>query len=205
MPYQVVRTFEERVAAYAGAKFGVAVESGTAAIFLSILRRKHERGGISDVWVPKRTYPSVPCSVIHAGGRVRFKDEDWRGVYDIAPLGVVDAALRFSRGMYQAGTLYCLSFHAKKHLAIGRGGMILTDDEDAYRWLKKARFDGRDECDLHTPQVFTLGWNMYLTPDQAARGLMAFSIINNRPDSPPDLDASKQGYPDLSEQEVYRQ
>lgn len=205
MPYAVVRSFEERVAAYAGAKFGVAVESGTAAIFLSILRRKYERGGISDAWIPKRTYPSVACSIIHAGGRVRFKDEDWCGVYDIAPLGVVDAALRFRRGMYQPGSLYCLSFHAKKHLAIGRGGMILTDDEAAYRWLKKARFDGRDECDLHAPQTFTLGWNMYLTPDQAARGLMAFSIINNRAESPDDLDATKQGYPDLSEQEVYRQ
>lgn len=203
MPYRVVRAFEEAVAEYAGAKYGVAVESGTAAIFLSLYRRRWEKGIIEDVEIPARTYPSVPCSIIHWGGRVRFSPEPWGGVYRLNPLDIVDGALRFRRGMYEGG-LHCLSFHVKKHLAIGRGGMILTDDEDAYTWLKRARFDGRGECDLNKDSFSILGFNMYMTPDQAARGLMAFSIIKNRGVDPEDLDVAAQGYPDLSQYEVYR-
>lgn len=204
MPYKIVREFEERIADYAGAKYGVAVESGTAAIFLSLYRRRWEKGIIEEVEIPKKTYPSVPCSIIHWGGRVVFTDEKWAGVYELKPLGIVDSALRFRRGMY-AGGLHCLSFHVKKHLAIGRGGMILTDDAEAYAWLKRARFDGRGECDLNTDKFEMLGFNMYMTPDQAARGLMAFNLIKNSGVDPEDLDVEKQGYPDLSQYEVYRQ
>jgi len=210
MPYQVVRNFESRVAAYAGARYGVAVESGSAAIFLSLMYAKQKMKEADDsrwnnlvVDVPSRTYPSVPCSVIHAGWKVRFIQDPWEGIYQLNPLLIHDGALRFRRGMY-AGGLHCLSFHVKKHLAIGRGGMILLNDPKGYEWLKRARFDGRKECDLDQDDLSMLGWNMYMTPDQAARGLMAFSIINNRKEDPADLDAAAQGYPDLSKYEVYK-
>lgn len=204
MPYRVVRAFEEAVAEYAGAKYGVAVESGTAALFLSLYRRRWERGSIEDVHIPARTYPSVPCSIILWGGRPVF-DGAWLdgSVYVLDPLDIVDGALAFRRGMYRGG-LHCLSFHVKKHLAIGRGGMILTDDEGAYAWLKRARFDGRGECDLSKDTLSMLGFNMYMTPDQAARGLMAFSIIKNKAKDPDDLEVEAQGYPDLSMVEAYR-
>lgn len=204
MPYKIVREFESRVAEYAGAKYGVAVESGTAAIFLSLMLVK-SRVGVGEVTIPRHTYPSVPCSIIHAGGKVVFSDIPWVGVYKLEPHNIYDSALRFKSGMYVPQSLYCLSFHAKKHLAIGRGGMILTDDENSYNWLKKARFDGRGECDLNKDNFSMLGWNMYMTPDQAARGLMTFSILNNSGVSPDDLPVDKQGYPDLSQYEVYKQ
>ena len=38
-----------------------------------------------------------------------------------------------------------LSFHIKKQLPIGKGGMILTDDQQAVEWFKKARYEGRSE------------------------------------------------------------
>lgn len=205
MPYDVTRKFESEVAAYAGAKYGVAVESGTAAIFLSLYRRWWERGGIEEVEIPARTYPSVACSIIHWGGRPIFIQDGWLdgSVYVLKPLDIVDGALSFRRGMYRGG-LHCLSFHVKKLLPIGRGGMILTDDEETYRWLKKARFDGRDECDLNRDSFSMLGFNMYMTPEQAARGLQLFSIIRNSTKDPADLVVSEQGYPDLSQYEVYR-
>ena len=138
-PYQVVDKFEKQIAKFAGSKYAVAVESGTAAIFLSLIYR-----GITPsvyAWIPKLTYPSVPCSIIQAGGVVRFDDRKWKGVYEIKPYGVIDGALRFRKGMYKGG-LHCLSFHMKKLLPIGRGGMILTDDKKAYEALKRLRFDG---------------------------------------------------------------
>jgi dTDP-4-amino-4,6-dideoxygalactose transaminase len=200
-PYSIVIDFEERIAEWAGAKYGVAVESGTAAIFLSLMYLKDKLGGIGTVTIPKYTYPSVPCSIIHAGGKVKFEDLDWQGEYELKPLNVWDAALRFKKGMYHGG-FQCLSFHIKKHLPIGRGGMILTDDEEAMRWLKKARFDGREPVPLLEDNFTMLGYNMYMEPSQAARGIQLFEIIRNK--ELPDLKREEQGYPNLDLFEVYK-
>lgn len=197
--YNVVRQFEETIAEYAGSKYAVAVESCTAAIFLSLMYRKVKGKEVS---IPKHTYPSVPCSIIHAGGKVKFTDQDWTGIYELAPFKIIDSAIRFKKDMYIKDTLYCLSFHSKKKLAIGRGGMILTDSEEAYKWFKTARFDGRPEADLNAPNMqLSLGWNMYMMPEQAARGLQLFDMIKHKDDE--DLDVTKQGYPDLSKHEIY--
>jgi dTDP-4-amino-4,6-dideoxygalactose transaminase len=197
-PYSVVNQFEQTIAEYCGSKYAVAVESGTAAIFLSLMYKKVE--GLSIV-IPKYTYPSIPCSIIHAGGKVDFKNIPWHGEYELCPTDIWDSALRFKKGMYHGG-LQCLSFHVKKHLPIGRGGMILTDDEEAYKWLKLARFDGRQEEpleDMKEPTV--LGFNAYMTPEQAIRGLMLFQTIKNK--DLPDLDSKVQGYPNLSLFKIY--
>lgn len=193
--YDVVRTFEETIADYAGSKFAVAVESGTAAIFLSCVYKK-----VKIVKLPKLTYPSVPCSVIHAGGSVAFWDYQWEGIYDLMPYDIWDGALRFKRGMYSGG-LHCLSFHSKKLLPIGRGGMILTNDEQAYNWLKLARFDGREEKPLGEDSIKIVGWNMYMQPEQAARGLQLFDMIKNKDLA--DLKVKDQGYVDLSKLDIY--
>lgn len=201
-PYQVIRDFEEEVATWSGAKFGVAVESCTAALFLSLQYRKTELPGgyLGTVEIPARTYPGVPCAIIHSGGRVNFRQVPWSGVYELAPYRIVDGALRFQKNMYEGG-LHCLSFHLKKHLPIGRGGMILTNDEKAYKWLKKARFDGRDEVPLLQDNFTMLGWNMYMQPEQASRGLQLFSLVKGRVQE--DLKVEEQGYPNLAEYKIY--
>jgi len=194
-PYKIVDEFEKVIANWAGARYGVAVESASAALFLCCELLK-----VKEVEIPCHTYPSVPNAIIHAGGKVRFTKEKWSGVYELKPYGIIDGALRFQPGMYNGG-LHCLSFHMKKHLPIGRGGMILTDSEEAYKYFKKARFDGRDEVPLQDDTFTQLGWNMYMTPEQASRGLMLFSTIHfkNLDDIPVEL----QGYPDLSQYEIY--
>lgn len=197
-PFDVVRQFEQAVADYAGAKYGVGVISCSNALMLSCAYRK-----VKEVTIPKRTYVSVPYSIIHAGGTVNFEEVDWEGVYELKPYKIIDGALRFRRGMYQPGTLHCLSFHYRKPLSIGRGGMILTDNKDAYEWLKRARFDGRTEGVPMTEDNFThLGWNVYMYPEEAAKGLHRFNFIKDR--DLPDLDVGSQGYPDLSKFEVFK-
>ena len=124
-PFQIVSEFEKMIAEYAGSKYAVAVESCSAAIFLCCEYLK-----VNEVEIPRFTYPSVPCGIIHAGGRVKFRDEDWVGVYELKPYKIFDGALRFKRNMYKGG-YHCLSFHTKKHIGIGRGGMILTDSKRA--------------------------------------------------------------------------
>lgn len=199
--FEVVDKFEKEVAAWTGAKYAVAVESGTAAIFLSLMYRKYQSLPVTEVEIPRYTYPSVPCSIIHAGYKVKFNDDEWTGRYDLFPLNIWDSALSFHKDMYSQG-LVCLSFHTKKLLPIGRGGMILTDDYEAYKWLKKARFDGRDEVPLGEDELTMLGWNMYMSPECASRGLMLFDVYKNNPR--PDLEVSKQGYPDLSRFKIYQ-
>ncbi len=195
MPYKVIKQFEEAVSSWAGARYGVAVESCTAAIFLSCVYRK-----VKKVEIPKRTYPGVACSIIHAGGRIKFSDNPWKGMYELYPYEIYDGALRFQKNMYKRG-LHCLSFHTKKHLPIGRGGMILTDDKRAAEWLRRARFDGRHEVPISQDSFDMLGWNMYLTPEQAARGLELFEAIKNK--YLEDLQVEDQHYPDLSRFKIY--
>ena len=203
--YDIVRRFEEEVAAWAGSKYAVAVSSCTNALFLACyykFRWEEEIFGKCRhfVHIPKRTYPGVPCSIIHAGGEVYFTEETWMGCYQLRPYPIYDSAKRFRPNMYIKDSLYCLSFHVKKHLPIGRGGMILTDDLKAVEWLKRARFDGRREKPLSDDYFDVLGWNVYMTPEQAARGLQLFHCIRDTEDQEEIPD-----YPDLSRYPIYQQ
>lgn len=194
--FQVVRDFEAAVAKYAGSKYAASVDSCSNALFLCCLYCK-----VETVTIPKRTYPSVPCGIIHAGGKVVFEDLDWVGIYQLKPYPIIDGAKRFRKGMYEGG-YHCLSFHAKKHVPIGRGGMILTDDKDAYDWFKLMRFDGREECALTDQKEYKLcGWNFYMSPEQAARGLWLLGSIK---DDNPDL-LEIPPYPDLSLHPAYKE
>jgi hypothetical protein len=48
-----------------------------------------------------------------------------------------------------------------------------------------------------------LGWNCYLQPEQAARGIQLMQAMGDR--ELPDLDVQSQGYPDLSTFKIYTQ
>lgn len=200
-PYQPVRDFEEAIAEYCDAPYAVATDSCTSALFLSLMYRA-ELAPLGEVEIPKFTYPSVPCSIIHAGGRVKFVDKEWKGFYELGKLKIYDGALRFEKGMYLGG-FHCLSFHIKKHLPIGRGGMILTENERARDWFRKARFDGRAPVPLLEDNLTMLGWNCYMDPTQAARGLQLLQAIGDK--ELPDLPVKNQGYPDLSKFPIYAQ
>lgn len=190
--FGVVAEFERRVAEYAGSKYAVAVDCCTSALFLCF---KFYKIGLTIC--PARTYVSVPMAVLHAGGELQFRDYKWRGVYQLYPYPIYDGAKRFTKGMYQGG-LHCLSFHTKKILNIGRGGMILTDNEDAVKWLKLARYDGREERHYGEADIKTLGWHVYMMPDQAARGLTLLDALPERND---DL---TEDYPDLRTMPVFQ-
>jgi dTDP-4-amino-4,6-dideoxygalactose transaminase len=194
-PFHTVDLFEECVAEYAGAPFAVAVDTGTAAIFLALMYQKVV--GIK-VEIPRNTYVSVPAAIVQAGGLVAFRDEAWRGDYHIGNTHVIDSACRFRRGMYRTGEFRCLSFQYRKHLPIGRGGMVLTDDRDAVTYLKQMRFHGRHECDLADDDVELVGFPMYMEAERAARGLTLMQYVR---DDNPDLEFD---YPDLSRMTAFR-
>ena len=52
--------------------------------------------------------------------------------------------------------------------------LILTDNKKARDWFRLMRADGRKEIPKEKDLVNLLGWNAYLTAEQAARGLELF-------------------------------
>jgi dTDP-4-amino-4,6-dideoxygalactose transaminase len=198
-PYEIVRMFEEEMSFYTGAKYAISVDSCTNALFLIC-----KYLNVKEVTIPSKTYLSVPMSIITAGGEVVFdKRSDsnhWVGVYQLKPYAIYDAAKRLTSNMYIPGSYMGLSFHIKKRLGIGKGGMILTDDESAMQWFKKARYEGRSEKYYKDDNIETMGWNMYMTPQQAAQGLC---LMQNLPTHNNDLDELN-GYRDLTEFSVFK-
>jgi dTDP-4-amino-4,6-dideoxygalactose transaminase len=203
--YKITEIFEAELCRYTGAPYAVAVDNQSNAIFLAL---KYEGIEGREILIPARTYPSVPCEIIHAGGTVKFvpwPGNTLKGAYPLKGSRTWDSALRFTSGMYLPETFMCLSFTGPyKHLKLGKGGAILTDDFEAYQWFKRARFSGRRECSYHDDTFDMTGWNFYLLPDIAARGVLLmrqFYDMQGRPMPNGDLELP---YPDLSKHEAYR-
>jgi dTDP-4-amino-4,6-dideoxygalactose transaminase len=208
--HQITEDFEKKLSHYTGAKYVVTVDNQSNALFLALTYEKIKGMTIE---IPSRTYPSVPCEIIHAGGKVKFtpvEGDTIKGAYQLYPTKVWDSALRFTSNMYVPNTHMCLSFTGPyKHLKLGKGGAILTDDEQAYKWFKKARFSGRDECSYHDDDFDNnpvVGWNFYMMPEISARGLLLitqfYETKTGKPKKNDDLELS---YPDLSKFKVYGQ
>jgi len=198
-PYKIVRMFEEEIAEYTGAPYAISIDSCTNALFLICKYLE-----VGEVTIPSKTYLSVPQSIIHAGGEVVFdrreETNNWKGIYQLKPYPIYDAAKRLKKDMYIDGTFMGLSFHIKKLLPIWKGGMILTDNAEAADWFKKARYEGRSEKFYKEDDITFHGWNMYMTPQQAAQGLAMFQ---NYSVEGGDL-GEENGYRDLTEFTVFK-
>ncbi len=210
-PFDIVEHFEETVADYTGAQYAVAVDSCTNALFLCLEYEKHviAMSGLEiptkliNVYIPCKTYISPAMAVLHSGHHLVFDSSEvvneWSGIYRLTPYHIYDAAKRLTSGMYMSGTLMCLSFHIKKPLKIGKGGMILTDSIEARDWLRKASYEGRSrDRGIQEDNITTLGWNMYMKPQDAAIGL---ALMQNYPEHVDDL---PNNYRDLRTFEVFK-
>ena len=199
-PYTTVWNFERMLCDYTGAKYAVAVNSCTMALLLACAAHKHLLYGGGTISIPKRTYVSVPQSIIHAGYKVDFRDEEWSGAYQLEPLNIWDCARRFTSGMYVPNTMQCVSFHWSKILGVQQGGAILLDDPEVEQWLRRARFDGRREGVKPKDDNFDfIGWHCYMSPEVAAAGMMRMSFLPRT-----NADLPNDDYPDLSLFEVFR-
>lgn len=208
-PHNITKQFEEEIAKYTGAPYCVCVDNESNALFLA-LTYDNIKGKV--ITIPSRTYMSVPCEVIHAGGIVNFSDELFNingrfltGAYNLIGSHVLDSALRFTSDMYLPGTYMCCSFTGPyKHLKLGKGGCILTDNEDAYKWFKRARFSGRNECSYHEDNFDMLGWNFYMNPLVASLGLLLMKQFYNQDGTKMVMPDISLPYPDLSQFSIYK-
>jgi len=202
--YKITEDFEKALADYTGAPSVVTVDNQSNALFLALMYE-----GVKDmeITIPARTYPSVPCEIIHAGAKVNFrpvKGKTLKGAYPLEPTNVWDSALSFTADMYIPGTHMCVSFTGPyKHFKLSKGGAILTDNEEAYFWFKRARYSGRRECSYHDDNLDMLGWNFYMMPELAARGLLLMNQFYTSKGQPKHNEDLELPYPDLSKFEVY--
>lgn len=203
--YKITETFEQMLCDYTGAPYAVAVDNQSNALFLALY---YEKVTGMEITIPARTYPSVPCEIIHAGAKVNFEPVEGKtikGSYQLKPTRVWDSALSFDADMYKPNTHMCLSFTGPyKTLKLSKGGAILTDDRDAYFWFKRARFSGRNEMSYHEDHFDMLGWNFYMMPELAARGLLLMNQFYNTDGSKKHQEDLELPYPDLSKFDIYK-
>ena len=167
MNFETVKKFENEIAEFYGAPFAVGVDSCTHAIELC-LRYKNP----NKIAIPTHTYLSVAFLGKKLSIEWNWKDENWKNYYYIGNTNIIDAAVYWKENCYIANTFMCLSFQFQKHLNIGKGGMILTDDKNASIELKKMSHDGRiPDLPWREQNINTIGYHYNMTPEIAKIGL----------------------------------
>lgn len=193
--FDTVEQFEILIADYFGAKYGIATDSCTHAIELSL---RYDLIQISSC--PRHTYLSIPMTLSKLGIDWSWSSDKWSLYYFLGNSRVVDAAVLWQENSYISGTLMCLSFQFKKHLPIGRGGMILTDNCTEYEILKSMSYDGRDTSLPWAEQdIKQLGYHYYMTPESAEYGINQFYNVKDIVPRKRDY----RNYPDISNMSVF--
>ena len=207
--YKITDEFEEKLAHYTGAKYAVTVDNMSNGLFLALYYENVVMNRTEDtITIPSRTYPSVPCEVIHAGLKVDFEPVEGKtikGAYQMKGSNVWDSALSFTADMYVPKSHMCISFTGPyKHFKLSKGGAILTDDYEAYLWFRRARYSGRREVSYHEDNFDMIGWNFYMMPELAARGLLLMGQFYNMDGTKKHNEDLELPYPDLSKFDVYK-
>ncbi len=135
--FNIVTEFENQLAGFFNSSYAIAIDSCTHGVELC-LRYTNARS----ITVPKNTYLSIPFLASKLGIELKWKDENWIDYYYVTE-NVIDAAVLWKRNSYIPNTFMNISFQYQKHLSLGRGGVILTDNKEAAIQLKKMSYDGR--------------------------------------------------------------
>ena len=191
MSFKALFNFESALAEYTGAPYVVVTDGCTHALELCF---RHDL--IKSTAFTPFTYLSVPMLMHHLNIEYEFFGDNfphrqqWIGEYKFESTRIWDSARRLEKGMYNPGTMQCLSFGWTKPLQLGKGGAILLDDYEAYKKFSRQRADGRDlRIPWEIENKLILGWHYCPTLELCERGLEMLPEIE--PKSQPGV------YPDL--------
>jgi dTDP-4-amino-4,6-dideoxygalactose transaminase len=193
-----VTEFENKIAKFFNAPYAVAVDSCTHGIELCLRHTKETK-----ISVPRRTYLSVPFLAEKLNIERVWRDEKWEDYYTVnhGDKKIIDAAVLWKHNSYIPNTYMCLSFQYQKHLSLGRGGMILLDNEHDANQLKKMSYDGRIPLTPWREQnIDTVGYHYYMTPETAKLGIEKLEkAINTEPRKWVTND-----WPDLTQMDIFK-
>ena len=177
--FNSVTEFENKISKFFGSPYAVAVDSCTHGIELCLSYTKETK-----INIPKRTYLSIPFLSEKMKLEREWRDENWEDYYTLnyGKKRIIDAAVLWKKDSYIPNTYMCISFQYQKHLSLGRGGMILLDNEyDAFE-LKKMSYDGRvPNIPWRDQNIDTIGYHYYMTPETAELGLEKLEEAINTP------------------------
>ena len=195
MSFQVIAEFEKEIASFFGASYGVAVDCCTHALELCLRYTDAEH-----ISVPANTYISVPFLAKKLNIDMSWREEEWVDYYSLTEK-VIDAAVLWKENSYVPGKFMCISFQFRKHLNLGRGGIILIDDIEAKTELKKMSYDGRSpDIPWREQNISSIGYHYYMTPETATMGLEKLDkAINTQP-----KEWSVGEWPDLRKMDVFK-
>lgn len=196
MSFEIVKDFENKIAEFFGAPYAVAVDCCTHGLELC-LRQQNTKY----YTVPKRTYISVPFLANKLGITFDWREEDWQDYYYLGGTNIIDAAVLWKENSYIPNTLMCVSFQYRKHLSLGRGGIILTNNQKSAILLKKMSYDGRlPGIPWREQNIDTIGYHYYMTPETATLGLQKLDQAIN-------TESRKwtvEDWPDLTKMEIFK-
>jgi dTDP-4-amino-4,6-dideoxygalactose transaminase len=193
--FQIVQDFEKEIAKFFGAPFAIAVDSCTHGIELAL--RYTNANKIS---VPKHTYISIPFLANKLNIELEWREEEWLDYYYLTD-NIIDAAVLWKENSYIPNTMMGVSFQYQKHLSLGRGGVLLLDNQTDAIELKKMSYDGRmPVIPWRDQNISTFGYHYYMTPETAKNGLDKLpDAIKNKPRQWVVSD-----WPDLTQMEVFK-
>lgn len=166
MNFDTITDFEKQIAKFFGAPYAIAVDSCTHGVELALRYTNADY-----IRVPNRTYLSIPFLADKLNIDLFWKDEQWVDYYYLTDQ-VVDAAVLWKKDSYIPNTFMGVSFQFQKHLSLGRGGILLTDNKEAATKIKKMSYDGRlPGIPWRDQDIDTIGYHYYMTPETAQLGL----------------------------------
>jgi dTDP-4-amino-4,6-dideoxygalactose transaminase len=198
MNFEVITEFEKKISDFFGSGYAVATDSCTHGLELCLRYTKEKK-----ISIPKRTYLSVPFLAEKIGIERNWREEEWKDYYVINDnyRKIIDAAVLWKKNSYIENTFMCISFQYQKHLSLGRGGIILLDNENDFVNLKKMSYDGRiPNIPWREQNIDTIGYHYYMTPETAKIGLDKLqTAIDTRPKQWVHTD-----WPDLTEMKIFK-
>jgi dTDP-4-amino-4,6-dideoxygalactose transaminase len=193
--FEIIDEFESKIADFFGSPFAIAVDSCTHGIELAIRYTNTKK-----IYCPKRTYLSVPFLSQKLNIDLEWKDDNWVDYYYLTD-DIIDAAVLWKPNSYIPKTFMGVSFQYQKHLSLGRGGVLLLDDEMAAKQIKKMSYDGRlPNIPWREQNIDTFGYHYYMTPETAKLGLEKFdSAVKTEPRK-----WTVNDWPDLTTMEIFK-
>lgn len=244
-----VEQFEKAIAKFVGAKYGIATNSCTSALHLSL--RLNQIGLGDEVICPSFTCMATANAIHQAGALPVFTDIDEK-TYNLDPEKIKQAITKKTKAImlvhqiglaadidgfkaiakkhkliiiYDAATalggkyknvylggddgLTSFSFHPRKMITTGEGGMIVTNNYKIAESARSLRSTGASISDLvrHkakgtlVQKYFTYGYNYRMTDMQAAMGLVQMrkikKILKERGNQAKKYDKAFAGTPEI--------
>lgn len=207
LPGTYVQEFEKAMAKYCGARYAIAVSSGTTGLFLALKAMRIGKG--DRVATTPFSFCASTNAIYHVGANPFFIDIDrdtynldvkdlvkraaGEGISAILPVDIfgnpfnsnrvqglptlIDSCESLGSKMDRPFDIAVYAFTRNKVLTMGEGGCIITNNKRIAEYCRMMRNQGRTETDTWLNSTYC-GYNFRLSELQAAMGIAQLKRID---------------------------